>query len=61
MLECFELIMFKFLRNNKLAQLSTVYRYVRQIILKLACDVGHPKAVQYAKDLFYRWMHEKIT
>lgn len=36
-------------------------RYVRQIILKLACDVGHKRALQYAKEMFNRWMREGVT
>lgn len=36
-------------------------RYLRQIILKLACDVGHKRALQYAKEMFNRWMREGMT
>ncbi|XP_062618582.1 aminopeptidase N-like, partial [Saccostrea cucullata] len=36
-------------------------RFLRQTILKLACDVGYKKAVAYARKMFYLWKDEGIT
>lgn len=35
-------------------------KYLRQIILTTACDVGVKKAVKYAKDLFTKWKDEGV-
>ncbi|XP_048750155.2 aminopeptidase N-like [Ostrea edulis] len=36
-------------------------RYLRQTILKLACNVGYKRAVEYAKGMFYHWKNDGIT
>ena len=32
------------------------FRYLRRVILSIACDVGLEKAVTYAKSMFKNWM-----